>query len=293
MKKKPLVLILGMSGAGVGTSLKAFEDLNFLCIDNLPFEMLLPNLEFLYQRSSSYSGLSIGLHVRETKELSLLSDKVTRQLFNTKFDLDIVFLKADTDVLASRYLTLRRKHPLVGPKTTLANAIEEQGVFFKEYKSFSHRAIDTSTLSPHGLLSELEFLYGVKAEKRRMNVSIVSFGFKRGLVTSVDSLFDVRCFDNPFFDVNLRPKNGKNIEVKEFLKKRKNVLEFQDKLEKLIEWLLPLYYSEGKHYFKIAIGCTGGKHRSVFFAEALYQKIKEQDQSKYVVNLSHRDIDCE
>jgi len=283
-----LVVITGTSGAGKSTALKTFEDLGFFCVDNLPL-FLLPKFLELAQKSR-VNKIALVMDVRE-KEFSQAGVSVVQDMIQQGYEPDILFLDAQDEVIIRRYKETRRKHPLSQEGKSILESIAEERNCLKDIKKIATQIIDTSFFSVHDLKRWIEARYAQTA-LRTMNVHILSFGFKFGLPYEADLLLDVRFLPNPYFVPNLKELDGRTAEVKNYVLKSGEMQKFLEKTLDMLQFLLPLYKREGKNYLNIAIGCTGGKHRSVVVAEALAERLKEKLAQKqdYNVSLTHRDI---
>lgn len=277
---KKLILLTGMSGAGKSTALGLLEDLGFYCIDNFPPALISKLLPVL---SINIDNLALVIDIR-SGELNKLEDVVNFLKKKYSKILQIIFLTAKKDVLIKRFALTRRNHPLSKENLSLEKAIDEERKQLAPILENSDVVIDTSNLNPHQLREKLKtILEGLTYD---FSLRIVSFGFKYGIPLDVDFVFDVRFFPNPFYVRNLRNKTGKDKEVKDFMYNTEGVKDFMDLLEKIIEFSIKRYETEGRMELSIGIGCTGGRHRSVFFAEEL----GKQFSGKYIVNIEHRDV---
>lgn len=285
--KPLLVIVTGISGAGRSVAIKSLEDNGFYCIDNLPVAMLESAVAFA--KSSVNQAHALGMDVRDPRFIAEFS-KLKKDLAK-EFKVDVVFLTADEEVITTRYVSTRRKHPLLDSGGELLAAIRREKALLEPIESASDEVFDTSSWSPHQLARQMESRYSGEAPARQLNVSIISFGFKYGQLRTADTLFDVRFVDNPQFVPELKEKTGLNPLVKAYVMKDGRAQTFMDHLIKLHTFLLPQYFNEGKHYFRIGIGCTGGKHRSVCFAEELAHRLTELDLPNVVLSVTHRDLD--
>ncbi|SHH18969.1 RNase adapter RapZ [Thermosipho atlanticus] len=277
---KNLILLTGMSGAGKSTALGLLEDLGFYCIDNFPpalIDKLLPVLSINIEKLA----LVIDARSGELKKLKEVVDFLKQKYSN---NLKIIFLTAKRNVLINRYALTRRNHPLHKEGLSLEQAIEKEKRYLSPILEKSDIIIDTSNLNPHQLREKLKVI--LEDLSYQFNVRILSFGFKYGIPLDVDFVFDVRFFPNPFYVNGLEEKSGKDPEVKEFLYNTDGVEEFLKLLEKIVEFAINRYENEGRMEINIGIGCTGGQHRSVFFAEELGKRFS----GKYKVNVEHRDV---
>jgi UPF0042 nucleotide-binding protein len=256
------------------------EDQNFFCVDNLPVSLI----GDLITRTSDYryGNIAIGIDIREKEFLSGI-DRVLRSIRNT-CRLEILFLEAETDVIIRRFKETRRPHPLGGD---LPKAIESERESLAVLRQYADRVIDTSPFSPHQLRRFLSSLYFAKEGRKDLTVSIMSFGFKFGVPQNIDLLFDVRFLPNPNFVLSLKPLNGTNKQVADFVFSHRETGEFMKKIRDLIRFLLPLYKKEGRSYLAIAVGCTGGNHRSPAIVEELAKEIRRSSIDLEVV---HREL---
>lgn len=285
----PLVVVVtGLSGAGLSTAINALEDSGFYCIDNLPFELFDSALTLIKSGAIKARGFAFGMDVRGSQFLPHIEEIKTQ--LSQKVRLDIVFLKAETEVIVNRYSSTRRKHPLLVGGETLAEAISREQKFLEPLEQVAHVVLDTSEWSPHHLSRIFEQRYFDEIDGRILHVNFVSFGFKHGMLRPAETIFDVRFISNPYFVARLKEKSGLDIEVAEFIWADSKSVQLFEKLSGLFEYLLPNYYGEGKNYLRVGIGCTGGQHRSVFFANKLVEHFKANPISHVEVNCAHRDI---
>lgn len=285
MGKPKLLVITGMSGAGKTLALHALEDAGFFCVDNLP-PRLLPTLVDLCSQSRQPIGkVALVADVRGGEFFRDLTNAIER-LRSESYEVRIFFLEANDEVLVQRYKETRRKHPLSDDGYDLLQAIQAEREQLAEIRAIADEVIDTSGLTPHQLRDEI-FRRLQISDGTTMLIKVVSFGFKYGLPADADLVFDVRFLPNPNYDPKLRPLTGQDEEVKQFVLSQPETQEFLSHLKTLLEFSLPFYRREGKSYLTIAIGCTGGKHRSVVLAEAIAEIIAKQG---FNCSISHRDI---
>jgi len=275
-----IIVVSGMAGSGKSVALRALEDLGFHCVDNLPALLLSGFIDSYASQQFHAPLVALALDARDrTMPAALLEcwDKL-----NAASAVELLFLEAREDVLLNRFRETRRIHPLSGEQQgnqrlkaqTLAQAISLDAEILRPVRSLATRVIDTTKISSQMLRQMILHDYAPSAEHLEMAVQLVSFGFKHGAPADLDTLFDVRCFPNPHYISELRPLTGLNDKVSEFVLKEPKVLEFIEKTYDLLSFLIPLYRSEGKRYFSVGIGCTGGKHRSVAIVEALGKRLR-------------------
>ena len=283
-----MVIVTGLSGSGKSTAIKAFEDLGYFCVDNLPV-LMLP--DFLKLREESSEGLwhiALGMDIRERRFLESYS-KIFSELRRRGANLEILFLEATDDVLQRRFSQTRRKHPLAG-KSSVLEGIEAEREMLRDLKDMATRVVDTSSANVHDLKRMISRLYALSPDQDALHVMVLSFGFKYGVPAEADIVMDVRFLPNPFFVEGLKDLDGRREEVIRFVLRDEHSQVFLDKFSTLLTDLLPRYRAEGKSYLTIAIGCTGGKHRSVVVAEKLAERLVEKG---YRAHLSHRDVEAE
>jgi UPF0042 nucleotide-binding protein len=280
---KELVIVTGISGAGKASALKAFEDLGYHCVDNLPLE-LLPDFAVLVSKSKEVEQAAIVVDVREGTTLDRLPEilKMVKKLLKTR----VVFLDAQDATLVQRYSETRRPHPL-GKSETVWRSIVEERQLLDPIRNVADTLIDTSNFNVHELRAHIVARYGREEKDNRLLVSCLSFGFKNGVPLDADMVFDVRFLPNPHFVPEFRKKTGLDSKVAGYVRGFPQTREFLDKVTKLMLYLLPHYVKEGKSYLTVAFGCTGGQHRSVMMAEEMSRRLKK---AGYQVKALHRDI---
>lgn len=277
------LLITGMSGAGKSLALNYFEDRGYFCVDNLPPALISKFAELCLQS--------------DLDKIALVSDIRGREFFNELFaeleniekmnlNYNILFLEASDDVLIRRYKETRRKHPL-DEEGRVLDAIERERKLLEELRGRATKVIDTGELKISELQEELNQSFLVEADKNLLHVSLISFGFKYGVPRDADLVMDVRFLPNPYYVESLREKTGNDQVVQDYVLKWPLTDKFYDKYFDLIDFLLPEYKKEGKSHLSIAIGCTGGKHRSVTTVIKLAEFLKDKD---FNINIEHRDI---
>ena len=276
-----------MSGAGKSTAMKMMEDMGYFCIDNLPVFLFEKFTEFFNGSHPSQQKIAIGMDVRSGVDLEKLEFALQR-LEYMEVPFEVLFLDADDRALIKRYKETRRVHPLANGDR-IEKGVEREREKIAFLKRDADYIIDTSNLLTRELKYELERIFVHEEEFKSMMVTILSFGFKYGIPADSDMVMDVRFLPNPYYDVELRPKTGNDKEIQDFVMKYPEATEFVDKLEDLVEFLIPQYISEGKNQLVISIGCTGGKHRSVTLANELYKRLNGENRD-YGLKIEHRDI---
>ena len=282
-----LLILTGMSGAGKSTSLKMLEDMGYYCVDNLPIQLLKSFVDLSDRQEFKRQRVVVGIDIRSGETLSLLSD-ILSELEQDGKKVDVLFMDAEEDVLVNRYKETRRTHPL-SQSERIYTGIEKERQAMQFLKERADYIIDTSHLLPRDLKGELEKIFVEDKNYESLFVTIMSFGFKYGIPADADLVFDVRFLPNPYYVEELRPKTGNDREIQQFVMRHPQAHVFLNKLEDMIRFLIPNYISEGKNRLVIAIGCTGGKHRSVTLANELYQRLS-QDEG-YGLKIEHRDIE--
>lgn len=279
-----LVVVTGLSGAGRSTALKALEDLGFFCVDNIP-PALIPQLVSLIADTRELTRIGLGLDVR-TGTFLAGAEQVLDGLIQSGQEAEIIFLECNDDELVRRYSETRRSHPLA-PGGDLLKAIQRERERVSPLRQRAKFVLDTSGLSVHDLRRVLVDYVAQGGARPRMVTRIVSFGFKYGLPVDADVVLDLRYLPNPYFVRELRSLSGLNPKVAEFVNNAPESQELLDDLERMLRRMLPRYEREGKAYLTIALGCTGGRHRSVSMAEALAKRLgSERD-----IIVTHRDLD--
>lgn len=280
------VIVTGMSGAGKSTALKMLEDMGYFCVDNLPIPLLPGFVQMLQNTDTEMKKVALGLDVRSGQDLSGLKENL-EAMDRDRIGYEILFLDANDAVLVKRYKETRRQHPLSGSgRVDTGIAKEREKILFLKMKATY--ILDTSKMLTRELRIELEKIFVDGQSFCNLYITVMSFGFKYGIPQDADLVFDVRFLPNPYYIDTLREKTGNEAEVQDYVMQNDKGRIFLDKLKDMMEFLIPNYILEGKNQLVIAIGCTGGKHRSVTLANALYQ-ILDQEES-YGVRIEHRDI---
>ncbi len=281
--QKELVVVTGISGSGKASALKAFEDLGFHCVDNLPLE-LMSEFALLVSQSPEIDRAAIVADVREGATLDRLPEilKKVKALLPTR----VVFLDAHDSVLVRRYSETRRPHPL-GRSETVSRSIVEERQLLDPIRNVADTLIDTSSFNVHELRAHIQARFGQQESASRLLVSCLSFGFKNGVPLDADMVFDVRFLPNPHFVPEFRNKTGLDPGVADYVRGFPQTGEFLDRVTDLMLYLLPHYVEEGKSYLTIGFGCTGGQHRSVMMVEEIARRLKA---AGYEVKALHRDM---
>lgn len=281
------VIVTGMSGSGKRTAMKMLEDIGFYCVDNLPVALIEKFVELITTPTSEVNKVALGLDVRADQSFGGVRS-ILEQLKSNGYLFEILFLEAGDDVLLKRYKETRRLHPL-SPEGRVQEGILREREILKEIREKADYIIDTSHLLTRELKEEIDDIFIRNKEYNSLIVTILSFGFKKGIPADADLVFDVRFLPNPFYIDELKYKTGNDKEVQDYVMAFAEAGVFLQKLMDMLDFLIPNYVKEGKHQLVIGIGCTGGKHRSVTLANALYAGMK--DHGTYGVKLYHRDID--
>ena len=279
-----LVVVTGLSGSGRSATLKAFEDLGFYCVDNLPLMLLSAFVEFA-QRSEEAFQSAIGIDIRE-KGFPERFPALYGELKSQGCAIELLFLDASDQTIVRRFSETRRPHPLARGTTPLLDGIRRERAALAEVKKLADRIIDTSDYTVHDLRQTIERHYAAGDAGRPMVITLLTFGYKFGVPYDLDLLFDLRFLPNPHFVPELRPSTGEDPRVREYIMSKPDSVEFLARLKGFIEYLLPRYRSEGKSYLTIGFGCTGGRHRSVAVSLMIAEWLR---QNGYDVIIKHRD----
>lgn len=279
------VIVTGMSGGGKRTAMKMLEDMGFYCVDNLPVALIDKFMELIITPNTELSKVALGLDVRSDQNFAE-AETALAKMKKDGFNYELIFMDASDQVLIKRYKESRRMHPLA-PDGNVENGIKKERQILKKIKKKADYVFDTSNLLTRVLKEELDKIFVQNEEYNNLMVRIVSFGFKYGILADADLVFDVRFLPNPYYIDELKHLTGNNKEVSDYVMSFDEAGQFVDKLEDMLEFLIPNYVKEGKHQLVIGIGCTGGKHRSVTLANALFDRMK--DHGKYGISIAHRD----
>lgn len=282
-----IVIVTGMSGAGKSTALKMLEDAGYFCVDNLPIPLLPKFMEMLILPGTEYTKVALGIDIRGNHNFAEMEEILNHfQKKGIKFE--ILFLEAGDAALIKRYKETRRAHPLSGGGR-VDKGIQEERKQLRFLKRRADYIVDTSQMLTRELRAEIQKIFVENKNYRNLYVTILSFGFKYGIPGDADLVFDVRFLPNPYYIEELRPMSGNDAPVRDYVMKSAIAQEFLKKLTDMVQFLIPNYVAEGKNQLVIGIGCTGGKHRSVTLANALFHAL-EQDDS-YGLKIEHRDIE--
>ena len=282
-----IVIVTGISGAGKSTALKMLEDAGYFCVDNLPVPLLPKFMEMLILPGSEYTKVGLGIDIRSSQKFGQLRETLeTLRKKDVKFE--ILFLDASDEALIKRYKETRRSHPLAGDGRVDKGIDEERRrtIFLKQQADY---IIDTSQMLTRELRSEILKIFVENKNYKNLYVTILSFGFKYGIPGDADLVFDVRFLPNPYYIQELRPMSGNDAPVRDYVMSSETARKFLDKLVDMVQFLIPNYVAEGKNQLVIGIGCTGGKHRSVTLANALYYALEQEEV--YGLKIEHRDIE--
>ncbi len=281
-----IIVVTGTSGSGKSTAINALEDAGYYCIDNLPTALVERFVELCASASEGMERVSLGLDLRDVAYVERWP-KLRRALEEAGHRVQTVFLDASDEVLLRRFSETRRAHPL-GQGRDLPEAIAVEREALAPLKEMAETVIDTSDLTVHDLKRRMQELATERGAAVRQTITVKSFGYKFGVAGDADLVLDVRFLPNPHFVPELRPLSGLDRPVADFVLDRDDTREFLDHMDRLLEFLLPRYRAEGRSYLTIAVGCTGGRHRSVVLTEAIAGRLRRRGVS---VIVRHRDID--
>jgi RNase adapter protein RapZ len=285
VKHLPLLIVTGLSGSGKSTAIAALEDVGFFCVDNMPVKLLPQFLQLSTPNEPDTAGIVFGMDLREKGFISSY-ESVLNGLRQQGFEFEVMFIEADEKVLVQRYSATRRQHPLARGQGLLAGLRNEKQLL-QPLRAAADHVIDSTHLNVHELKQKVVGIVAAQRALGPMQVHVISFGFKHGIPAEADILVDVRFLRKPFFVPELKDLDGEAAEIREFVLKTPEACAFIAKYTDLIDFLLPLHAKEGKTQLNIAVGCTGGRHRSVVIARTLYDHIAARSDR---VELIHRDI---
>jgi len=287
VKTYNIIIITGYSGSGKSTAIAALEDAGYYCVDNMPVALLPKFLELPIERDFKMAGLAFVMDVRE-KGFLVSHAEILESLRFQGYVFKILFLEADEDILIHRYSQTRRHHPLSREKN-LTDSIRMEKEQLKDLRTAADLIINTSYCNVHELKSIIQNIARKSGVLSSVHITVLSFGFKFGIPRDADLVMDVRFISNPFFVPELKPLDGTSHSVKSYILDNVECQEFMRRYLDLLIYLIPLYENEGKAYLTLAVGCTGGRHRSVAVAEAIAQHLGAQYPSKHI-EIHHRDI---
>lgn len=280
------VVVTGMSGGGKSTALKMLEDAGFYCVDNLPVSLIDKFVELIATPEGEITKVALGLDVRADQSFEDAT-RILDRLKKNGYEFEILFMDADENVLIKRYKETRRVHPLA-MEGRVEDGVRREKKVLETVKKKADYVIDTSNLLTRELKEELDRIFVQNEEYNSLMVNIMSFGFKHGIPADADLVFDVRFLPNPFYLEDLKLKTGNDKEVQDYVMGFPEAEEFMNRLCGMLDFLLPNYIKEGKYRLVIAVGCTGGKHRSVTLANELFKRMK--NKGSYGITLFHRDV---
>lgn len=281
-----VLIISGVSGSGKSLANKVFEDLGYYCVDNLPVPLLSHFLDLIGQSFGEFTKVALVIDARDKEYIEDLPNEIQKNLLRGK-NVNLLFLDANNDVLTRRYSETRHKHPL-SPTGSVAEGIQKERDVLLSIKQMANYTIDTSHLSPGDLRKKIiSIFHDTTSKSNQMTVAVSSFGYKYGLPLNSDIVFDVRFLNNPFFYEELKHKTGLDQEVRKFVLDQQDAITFLKKIEDMLGFLLPRYEVEGKSYFQISIGCTGGQHRSVAMTMEVEKMVAKMG---FTVKVQHREL---
>ena len=282
-----IYIITGLSGSGKTTAIQAFEDASYYCVDNMPMELLPKFLELPMQDNPTIKGLAFVMDMRSKNFISNYPTGICA-IEALGLSVEIIFLEADIDTLVKRFSTTRRHHPVKSQKSLL-DSIKFEKKIMQPIKQTAHHIINTTDFNVHELKAKiLNLIHGKEKPYNLTKINIVSFGFKYGIPNDADLVMDMRFLKNPYFEPKLRHLDGESQAVKQFVLSNRETKTFLKKYLKLLDYLIPLYKRENKAYLTFAIGCTGGRHRSVAIARNIFEHLNSKG---FNPDLIHRDID--
>lgn len=281
------VIVTGMSGAGKSTALKMLEDMGYFCVDNLPVPLIPKLAELLVVPGSEMNKAALGVDIRSGESFTQL-ETVLKELDASGFQYEILYLESSDDVLIKRYKETRRFHPLSGSSGRVDDGILRERKKLEHLKKKADYLVDTSHMLTRELKKELSKIFVQNKEYKNLYITVLSFGFKYGIPSDADLVFDVRFLPNPYYIEELRPLSGNDKPVRDYVMANDKAGEFLSKLLDMTEFLIPNYIAEGKTQLVIGIGCTGGKHRSVTLANEFFEALEKAEN--YGIRIEHRDI---
>ncbi|MFN2357105.1 MAG: RNase adapter RapZ [Desulfotignum sp.] len=287
MAKETVYIITGLSGSGKSTAIQAFEDASFYCVDNMPMELVPKFLELPFKESPEIKGIAFVMDMRSKTFAANYAGGISA-IEGLGILPIIIFLEADVNTLVKRFSQTRRQHPVSGTRSLL-ESIHTEISLMQPVKATAHHIIDTSTFNVHQLKSHiLDLIHAGKKNVALMKINVLSFGYKYGIPTDADLVIDMRFLANPYFVSELKHLDGESEAVKKFVLSNPETNIFLEKYINLLDYLIPLYKRENKAYLTIAVGCTGGRHRSVAIARSIFEHLNQKGNQP---GLIHRDLD--
>ncbi len=280
------IVLTGLSGSGKSQAIRALEDLGYYCVDNLPVS-LLPVMAELAERQTEHNRVAVVMDIRESRFVSDFPRVYRRLKTNKHFNTKLIFLEAGQAELVRRFSETRRPHPLASNRP-ITEGLSEERASLRPIRLLADKVVDTSKLNVHELRQQLRELVSGHKQASKLVLTFVSFGFQNGPPAEADLMFDVRFLKNPHWVPTLRPLSGKDPAVAAYIRRQPTARMTIKKLSALLRWIVPLYVQEGKSYLTIGIGCTGGKRRSVYVAEALKRELS--DLKGVAIKVNHRDL---
>jgi UPF0042 nucleotide-binding protein len=278
------VIVTGLSGSGKSETMRALEDMGFYCVDNLPPALITKFAELCYQPNSSIDKVALGIDIRGRKFFEALHESLS-YLRKANYKYEMIYLDCSDDALLKRYKMTRRNHPL-SRTMQIPEGIKMEREIMEPLKEISDCIIDTTNMKPRDLKEEIGKIFSEGEDNNKLTISVLSFGFKHGIPADCDLVFDVRFLPNPYYLEELRPKTGDDQDVRDYVMDSDISKEFYNKLNDMIQFLVPQYIEEGKQHLVIGIGCTGGRHRSVTISNLIYEELINKG---YRVVKKHRD----
>lgn len=284
-----IFIISGLSGSGKSIALNAFEDEGHYCIDNLPIQLLLPTVKELARNPSQlFEKVALGIDARSGQEELKNLDAILSEIEAVSLDLSLIYLQASEDVLIKRYGETRRKHPLTRSGLSLMDAIREEKKLLQPVVARADLAIDSSRLNVHELTLLIKTRTQVDVQAGNVSILIQSFGFKHGVPLDSDFVFDLRCLPNPHWLTDLRPHTGKERPIIQYLEQHDEVDQMFTSIRDFLDIWIPQIKSSNRSYITVSVGCTGGRHRSVYMAERLFSHLRSSEGE--TVSIKHREI---
>lgn len=280
-----LIIITGLSGSGMSSAMNVFEDLGYFCVDNLPVQLIRSFVQLFERKEFGVTRAALGLNIRDAEFVKDFPQVYAQLRARGDLETTVLFLEASDAALQRRYSETRRPHPLGDGR--VLESISEERKRLEPIRAVADVVIDTSDHNVHSLRAWLKTRFAPESAENQTDITIVSFGFKYGVPLDADLLFDVRFLPNPYFVPELREQTGNDQPVIEFLEKNEEAVETTRRFNEMLDYLMPLYQREGKSYVTVAIGCTGGKHRSVAVANALNQHLNRKG---FHARVTHRDV---